>query len=275
MLEKESIIKMLKTEYKNVDIHIHDVIDSTNTEAKRLAETSAKHGTTIFADMQKQGRGRLGRSFFSPNQTGIYMTILLKAKEDMSQTVLITTAASVAVARAIKNICQMESQIKWVNDIYINEKKICGILAEAVNDVNTGMISHIALGIGINMFTPNDGFPEDLKDKAGTIFDNRLACEKDARGLTFSREALAAKIINQVLDIYEHIDSREFIHEYRERSMVLGKDVDVVKHYQTDIENATKIKARVTNIDDDGGLVVAYEDGAVETLNTGEISIRW
>ena len=272
MLEKESILKGLKTEYKDVDIYIHDVIDSTNTEAKRLATNCATHGTSIFAEAQTQGKGRLGRSFFSPNQTGIYMTILLEAKKDMAQTVLITTAASVAVARAIKSICKVECQIKWVNDIYINDKKICGILAEAVNDANTGMISHIALGIGINMFAPKEGFPEDLKNKAGALCTDN---QDDDIDISYTRDALAAELINQVLDIYEHIETREFIQEYKERSMILGKDVDVVKHYQADIDNATKVKAKVKNIDDDGGLVVVYEDGITETLNTGEISIRW
>ena len=271
MLKKESIIEKLKTEYKDIKLHLHDVIDSTNIEAKRLAENGVPHGTSIFADMQTQGRGRLGRSFFSPEQTGIYMTILLEAKTDLAQTILMTTAASVAVSRAIKNVCGIESQIKWVNDIYINEKKVCGILAEAVNDAKTGLISHIALGIGINMFAPKEGFPEDLKDKAGVLLAEVLGAD----GESYKREDLAAELINQVLEIYEHIESREFMQEYKERSMVIGKNVDVVKHYQVDIDQAKKAKAKVLNIDEDGGLVVAYEDGTTEILNTGEISIRW
>lgn len=269
MIDKGKITEHLHEEYKNICIKVFDSLDSTNLEAKRSTDMLTTHGTTIIADSQTQGRGRLGRSFYSPGETGIYMTMVLDAKEDMSQTVLMTTAASVAVCRAIKAVCNLECQIKWVNDIYLEGKKICGILTEAITDADTGMISHIALGIGVNCHMPKDGFPSDIEGKAGFI---GLRHAED-------REKLIAEIISQVLSLYSNIETREFIEEYKERSLVIGKEVKVFKHYQEgqspDYDTDGGVVATVMDIDQNGGLLVRYADGQIETLNTGEISIRF
>ena len=272
MINKEKIIRHLHDEYKDVSLKVFDTLDSTNLEAKRMVDVLTTHGTTIVADTQTQGRGRLGRSFFSPEETGIYMTMLLEAKEDMAETVMITTAASVAVCRAIKEVCDLECQIKWVNDIYLNDRKICGILAEAITDADTGKISHIALGIGVNCTMPKEGFPSEFEHKAGSLVASSAVHD------AINREALIAEIACQVLELYSNLESREFIGDYKARSIVLGKEVKVFKQHQEgqspDFDSDGGLIATAIDIDQDGGLIVRYENGENETLNTGEISIR-
>ncbi|MHC1722710.1 MAG: biotin--[acetyl-CoA-carboxylase] ligase [Aminipila sp.] len=245
-------------------LHVYKTLDSTNLTAKRLALEGVSHGTVVISNEQTKGRGRLGRDFYSPPSSGIYLTILLKPNFDLSKSVLITTASSVAVFNAIKKVCGIESQIKWVNDVYINGEKICGILTEAITDFETGTIEYIALGIGINCHIPESGYPDEIRNKAGAI------------QASFSRNELAAEVINQVMSIYEDIESRNFISEYKKHSMVLGKNIEVIKHYskQQTSENPDAQSAVAIDIDNDGGLMVEYEDGSREVLNTGEISIK-
>ncbi|MFV0516350.1 MAG: biotin--[acetyl-CoA-carboxylase] ligase [Aminipila sp.] len=264
MLSEQGIRLYLDKLNRSSDLYVYKVIDSTNLEAKRLALEGIPHGSVVVADEQTKGRGRLGRDFYSPSSTGVYLTILLKPNFDISKAVLITTAASVAVSRAIKNVCHAETQIKWVNDVYLNNQKICGILTEAITDFETGTIEYIALGIGVNCKIPEAGFPDELKAKAGAI-----QC-------AFSRNELVAEIIHQAMLIYENIEARDYINEYKERSMVLGRDIQVVKHYKKDLStgNGNAINAVALDIDEDGGLLVEYDDGKREVLNTGEISIR-
>lgn len=269
-LSEPGIKLYLDEKIKENCIYVHKSIDSTNLEAKRLALKGAAHGTAVVADSQTEGRGRLGRSFYSPKDTGIYLTILLKPDFDISKAVLITAAASVAVCRAVKNVCDEDCRIKWVNDVYLGNKKICGILTEAITDFETGGIEYIALGIGVNCSSPEGGFPEDIATSAGAIMSEK----------PFSRNRLAAEIINNVMDIYGEIEDRTFIEEYKRRSMVLGKDIRVIKHYQASARNTAAADKQGENavaldIDNDGGLLVEYEDGTREVLNTGEISIRF
>ena len=218
--------------------------------------SGAGHGAVVFARHQTGGRGRLGRTFASPDDSGIYMSIILEPAD--SNPVLITTAAAVAVCRAIEKICGQQPQIKWVNDIYLNNKKVCGILAETVSDYKTGHITHVILGIGINCKA--SAIPEELQEIAGAI-------EGD-----FSINQLAAEVYNQMMALAGDLQPGNFIEDYRQRSMVLGKTVTVHKGgYSPDRPG---IPARVLDIDDHGGLKVIYSSGERETLSTGEISIR-
>lgn len=232
--------------------------DSTNTEAKKLALEGAAHGTSVFALRQTAGKGRLGRSFHSTAGTGIYMSIILKPKFDISKSVLITTAASVAVCRALREVCNAEPEIKWVNDVYINNKKVCGILTEATTDFESGQIESLIVGIGINCST--EGFPQDLLEIAGAVKGD------------YSTDRLAAQVIIELLMLAEDLDSRSFIEEYRQLSMVIGKTVKVYKGGCS--PDAGGHSARVLDIDDNGGLHVLYSTGQQETLSSGEISIR-
>lgn len=261
LLSEQGIRIHLTESNKGLNLYVHKTIDSTNLAAKKLALEGVEHGTVVVSNEQTKGRGRLGRDFYSPANSGIYLTLLLKPNFDISKSVLVTTAASVAVCRAIKNITGIDSQIKWVNDVYINNLKVCGILTEAIADFETGTIEYIALGIGINCHIPKTGFPNDIKSKAGAI------------ETAFSRNKLAAEVINQVISLYNDIDSRSFINEYKEHSMVLGKEIEVIKHYAP-TQNQKSLKALAIDVDNDGGLLVEFEDGTREVLNTGEISIK-
>jgi len=244
--------------HDSVYIKVFQTVESTNKTAKQLALDGAPHATVVLAERQTAGRGRQGRSFFSPSCSGIYMSLLLKPNFDVHKSVLITTAASVAVSRAVQKVCGAEPRIKWVNDIYIDRKKVCGILTEAVTDIESGQVESIVLGIGINCQEPEGGFPEELKEIIGIVPN------------VTSKNALAAQVINEVMTLLPNIEAREFIEEYKLRSMVLNQEINVIKGGSS----AAGIPAVALGIDDDGGLIVKYSGGKVETLNTGEISIR-
>ncbi len=244
-------------------IIMYDEVDSTNNAAKRYALSSTSRDVfdrVFVANSQTAGRGRLGRSFYSPPESGVYISFLLHPKLLAESAVMLTTAASVAVCRAIENITDARSEIKWVNDVYINGKKVCGILTEAVTDFESGAVESVVIGIGINVST--DDFPEDVKNVAGNI-------GSDAAYIGSIRSRLAAEVINQVDSIVcKEIllsGNYEYIREYRERSIVLDKDIVILN---------TNEMAHVTDIDDRGGLVVETADGVKKVLSTGEISIR-
>lgn len=269
VLSIQGIQPYLRHQEVSDKIQVFKTLESTNQTAKRLALDGAPVGTAVISEEQTKGRGRRGRSFFSPSDSGIYMSMLLEPRFDVSKSVLITTAASVAVCKAIEKVCGIDCQIKWVNDVYYRNKKICGILTEAVTDFESGHIESIILGIGVNFSTAKSAFPQELTETAGSLFEGISTGE-------ISRNRLIAEIIDQVLTINDQLESRAFIPEYKKRSFVLGKDIRV---FQTitpasdpDAEEAPIAKA--VDIDDDGGLVVQYQDGSIATLNSGEISIR-
>ena len=243
VITEKSLREHLFTRYKNNRLYIYDTLDSTNNRAKQLALENASHGTTVIAMQQTAGKGRLGRSFFSPRE-GIYLSIIIKPTFDLSKSVLVTAAASVAVAQAIESVCGRQAQIKWVNDVYLDGKKICGILTEGITDFETGHIESLVIGIGVN--TSVKDFPDELRDTVGAVDGE------------YSRAALAAEIISRTLKFAENIESREFIREYRDRSMVIGKNVTVYKGiYSISPEKELEGRsAKVLGIDDDGGLEV-------------------
>lgn len=266
-------------------IHVFKSVESTNLTAKKMALDGAPAGTVVIAEEQTKGRGRMGRRFYSPPAGGIYMSFILAPRFDVSKSVLITTAASVAVCKAIEEATGISCRIKWVNDIYKGEKKICGILTEAVTDFESGHIEYIVLGIGINYNTPRSAFPEDISGVAGSLFedsptgpDSENGCNTALHGINKqgTRNRLIAEVINQVMAINERLESRDFIPEYKRRSLVLGKDILIVPVAGPDGERNLEagIPAAAVDIDGDGGLVVRHADGRLQTLNTGEISIR-
>lgn len=248
MISKEKILKYLK----NTDIPeiiVFDEIDSTNSEAKRLK----KDGVVIIANSQTAGRGRLGRSFYSPQNCGIYMSIVLEPDFLEDECVFITTAASVLVLKAIERATGKTPLIKWVNDLYLNNKKICGILTEAVYDAKSEKIEHIIIGIGINCF--DFELPDDISHIAGTLM---------GKDFSVSRERIIAEIIKEFQTISQVVKDKSFISEYKKKSMVLGKEIEVIG----------KGLATAIDIDQKGGLIVRYKNGEMYTLNSGEISIR-
>ena len=144
MLNETEIRRWLKTREIGRELEIHDTLDSTNNRAKALAAAGARHGTTVIADSQSGGRGRLGRSFFSPEHSGVYMTCILRPDCDPERANLLTSLAAVAAARAVEKVSGADVKIKWVNDLYLNDKKICGILTEAGMGRESGRLEELA-----------------------------------------------------------------------------------------------------------------------------------
>lgn len=253
-----------------LQFHKFEQIDSTNAKAKELAASGAPHGTVVIAEEQTHGRGRLGRSFFSPKGSGIYLSMILRPEVmglDTGSAVLLTTAASVAVVRAVKRLLHLDLQIKWVNDLYYHDRKVCGILAEGVIDPSRGTISAIVLGIGLNYKEPPGGFPDDLKKIAGALLPFEDRCDANA---------LAEAIAAELGDMLPEITTREFLREYKEHSLVLGRRVRIFPGGAAADHPDLCCGQIVTAIDisDEGGLVVQRDDGRSETLTTGEISLR-
>lgn len=259
VVSEESIRMFLNEEFKEIPISVYKSLPSTNTKAKEEAILNAVHGTVIFSDEQTGGRGRFGREFFSPADSGIYMSIILKPNLNLSSSVLVTTAAAVGVLKAMDKFTEVEAQIKWVNDIFLNGKKVCGILTEAVTDFESSNIESIIVGIGLNVKTKLEDFPDELKNKAGSLFlsDNDSSI----------RSQLAAEIINNILSISSNLEKKEFLKEYRHRSLILGKQITYTKNNKVE-------EAFAQDIDEFGRLVVLKEDGKTEVLSSGEVSIQ-
>lgn len=261
LISEEGIRASLRGEYQMIPMVIKEEMTSTNIEAKQAAAVKAEHGALFVAKRQSAGRGRRGRSFATLEGKGIYMSLVLCPNVSGSDVIYLTTAASVAVVRAIQKITGMETEIKWVNDIYWNQKKICGILSEAVTDCESGQIDSVVVGIGINFTVKTESIPEDLKGIVGALYEEG----EDTKGIT--RNQLIAETVNQMLSLCNELPSHSFLEEYKRHSMVLGSYVDVI--------NGTNHKpARAVDIDERGGLIVEYLDGKREILHTGEVSIR-
>ena len=243
------------------DIEVFDTVTSTNDLAK-TAELGPGAAPKVFiADKQTNGRGRLGRKFESPSGTGLYMSIAMRPEFDIKGSLFVTMAAAVGVARAIRKVTGAEAGIKWVNDLFIGGKKVCGILTEAASDLESGEITRLVIGIGVNCFPGS--FPPEVSKIAGAIDQKRGA---------FSRSLLAAEIVNETLPIVLAPDTAEFLKEYRRLCILLGKDIKVHRDYSDAGEAATALE-----ITDDGGLLVKYHSGEKagmeEVLHTGEVSI--
>ena len=236
-----------------VFVRVFDTIDSTNNEAKKMLENGFSGFAIIASEKQTGGRGRLGRSFYSPEGTGLYFTVVVPPCFPAEDATLLTPAAAVATVRVLEKISGNSLKIKWVNDIYKSNKKICGILAEAVVDVSGGGFSGFAIGIGINLTT--EYFPEDIAGIAASL-------KTDA-----DRNEIAASIARELFSFAANLGAREFLPEYREHSCVLGKEIYFIK-------NGEKASATATGIDDCGGLIVRLESGEVVTLRGGEITVR-
>lgn len=226
-------------------------VDSTNTEAKRLLNAGYRGNFLVVADEQTAGRGRQGKQFYSPRGTGIYMTVVVHHGRRLQDAVSVTTAAGVAVCRAIEELTDKHPQIKWVNDVYIDDKKICGILTEAVVGMESGLAEAMIIGIGANMQT--EQFPPDVENAASLDAD-------------VSRADMIAAIADHLWEILD--DGYEsYIDYYRSHSMLLGKAI-------TFIRDDVTTPATAIGIDEIGGLVVRLEDDSVITLRSGEITVR-
>jgi BirA family biotin operon repressor/biotin-[acetyl-CoA-carboxylase] ligase len=240
-----------------IRLEVFKSIDSTNLELKRRAAEA--EGLVVAASEQTGGMGRLGRKFSSPSETGIYFSILLKPQIDNSEVTLLTTIAALAVCEAIEKHTDKKPGIKWVNDVFIDGKKVNGTLTQASFSVENLAPEYVIVGIGINVYEPDGGFDPEIKDIAGAVLESRQGNMKNK---------ILAGVLNRYFHYYQNFEKKEFISEYKKRSIVIGKDVSVVTP-------TSSRRARVLDIDDKCRLIVRYEDGSEEAVSTGEISIRF
>lgn len=234
---------------------VYDCVDSTNRIAKERGDNGASEGLVVLADSQTAGRGRLGRSFCSPSGTGLYMSVLLRPQLPAEKALSITTAAAVAVCRAIERVSDRKAQIKWVNDVYCDSKKVCGILTEAAFD--GGNMAYAVLGIGINVNAPKNGFPADIADIATSVYGEE---EGD-------RQALCAAILDAFFEEYAHIEEERYVAEYRARSCLVDKAITV----KTPLGDRDAV---AIGVDEQCRLQVRYADGKEEMLSFGDVSIK-
>ena len=253
ILSFEGIRTHLNESFKDINLYVHDEVTSTNILAKHLSCDNPEKTCVIIANSQTQGRGRRGRIFYSPSDTGIYMSFLINPIKFSQETVKVTIAAAVAVKEALENITQCSPKIKWVNDIFINGKKVCGILTEAVTDIETNEISWIVVGIGINVTT--NSFPNEIDSIAGCVSHSII-----------SRNKIAAEVINRFLSYYQDLSNPQIIKEYKNSSLILGKTITYTK-------NNVEYTAVAEDINDSGNLIVDC-NGVKDILTSGEVSLH-
>lgn len=243
-------------------IRIYPALSSTNDTAKELAANGAAAGTVVIADSQSAGKGRRGRAFFSPPGSGLYLSVILRPRLTGERAALITSLAAAAAAKAIEQAASLPKGmvgIKWVNDLYIGSRKLCGILTEASLDLESGLLDYAVLGIGIN--TAPLTFPEELRDIATSV--------SNETGRPVSRSALAAALLDELereLPGIEAPPPYPFLEENRRRSVVIGREVLVT-------QGADTFKAKALGIDEEGGLLVETSEG-VRALHSGEVSVH-
>ena len=253
----EEIRNNLCKELQEIEINILDSVTSTNMLLKEQGKTKSEF-CTIIASSQTSGRGRLGRSFYSPESSGVYFSVLLKPQLEIQKAILITTAAAVAVTRTLEILGCENSQIKWVNDIFVDNKKVCGILTESVINTETKKIDFAVLGVGINLVKPKEDFPEDIKNIAGAVFFDEIP---------YIKELFVAEFLNEFYKIYKNLNDAEFMEEYKDKCFCIGKEISVISG--DSVRRGTAI-----SIDENARLLVKFSDNHTEFISSGEISIK-
>lgn len=243
----------------NIEIEVVDTISSTSKVVKEKAEAGKSEGYLLIANEQTQGIGRFNRPFVSPKDSGIYFSLLLRPNNiDAFDAIKITTIAAVGVCRAIEKVSDKKACIKWVNDIFIDNKKVSGILTEASFDIENSQLKYVIVGIGINVYKPQNNFNSNLKDVATYIFEDK---QNDIKN------SLIASFLEEFYKIYERLPDNDYIKEYKKRSFIIGQDVYLLKNNQ-------KIKVHVLDIDDNCYLKIQNENKKIEKVNSGEVSVR-
>ena len=243
-----------------IKVQAFESLDSTNNYLKKLASEGAAEGTVVIADAQTAGRGRMGRSFASAPGCGIYMSMLLRPENctvDCASS--LTAVAAVAVCRAVEKVCGRAPGIKWINDLYLRGRKFCGILCES--SVRDGKVEYAVLGIGLNVTTKDEDFPEELRGTAGSLYTQT--------GFVFERGKLIAAIIAELSSLYTvWLEGPSVCHaEYKRRCIVLDRQITV-----TSPEG--EFEAVAENISADYGLVLRMPDGTRRTVHSGEVKIK-
>ncbi len=231
---------------------VYEEIDSTNDEAKRLAIEYPDKNLIVAANSQRCGRGRRGRSFYSPESTGVYFSVVIHPDISPEKSVLVTTAAALATAEVIEELTGRRALIKWINDVYVDGRKCVGILTEATFNCESGRFDSVVVGIGVNVTTTE--FPADISDRAGSIG-------------SVSRNELVAKIAKRLLR-YTHPLTGEFMREYEKRCFVIGKTVTVLE------KSGREYVAEAVGLTELGELLAETLSGQKLVLNNEEVSVK-
>ncbi len=238
------------------NLHCYELLDSTNTKAKTLAQNGAPHGTCVFAKAQSQGRGRMGRSFSSPSGLGMYLSAVLRPNCPSAQLMNLTCAVGVAACEAVKQVCGLEPGLKWINDLVVGSKKLGGILCELSIDPKTGDVDFAIVGIGINCLQRVEDFPPELQNMATSLLLQT--------GTAISPATLAAAMIDCISRMPLPFGDMD---QYRKLCVTLGKPVQVLQADRSYL-------AEAISVDDAGALIVKAPDGTEKAVSSGEVSVR-
>ena len=259
ILSPQGIRRFLKPEYRDLDLTVLPTAPSTNALVREKANQGRPEGCIIVACEQTDGRGRYGRQFFSPVDSGVYLSLLLRPTAySPQQATCLTAAAAAAMCQAIEAVTGQQPGIKWVNDIFLHGKKVCGILTEAAVGLETGTLNYMVLGAGVNLYPPVKGFPEEIRPIAGSVLE---------RSCPEAKNRLVGEFLNRFWDFYTHPECRTYLEDYRARSLAIGRNVTV-------LSNGQAVSAYAYGIDDDFRLLVRYDSGKTEALSYGEIRIQ-
>lgn len=261
VMTKEELASLMKTRWAGRNILYYDVTDSTNLRIKQAGDEGAPHGTLAVADRQTAGRGRRGRTWESPAGSSIYMSILLRPEIAPNKASMLTLVMALSVVEGIQECIgnDRDIQIKWPNDIIINGKKLAGILTEMSSQID--YINHVTVGVGINVNTTD--FPEEIAQTATSL---RIEC-----GHTVKRASLIAAVMERLEENYETFleteDLSGLLDRYNALLVNYDRDVQIIGAKET-------YQAHAIGIDHTGELIVRREDGSIEKINAGEVSVR-
>lgn len=243
--------------YLCYDIEEFDILESTNTFLCQRAKEGEDDRKVIVARSQTSGRGRRGKSFFSSRGSGLYMSILTRKAVSLDSLSFLTPAVACAVARAIERVSHKECGIKWVNDIFIDSKKVSGILTETKCDFDKGVLEYAVIGIGVNLCAPVGGYPKDIENIAGALFDDCDDC---------IRYELLKAILEELDIALSQLETQELLDEYRSRSILDGKEIEIMTPDGT-------VSGVAVEVDGKARLVVEI-NGERQALSSGDVSIK-
>ena len=265
VLSEQQITQELIQQHHPIDwvIQTMESTTSTNDLAKLYANQNSTTPAIFISEEQTAGRGRLGRKFVSPSKTGLYISLCLFptiALEDLS---LITCATAVACVETLEELTGKSLNIKWVNDLFYQDKKVGGILTEVISDFESQQVQALIVGMGINLIDSPQSFPEELHSIVGSIFSSKTKYDNSS----FNRNHFIAQFLEKWTFYYQNLSKRDFIESYKEHSNVVGKFVNIFEGNQT-------YSAYAKDIDENGHLIIEKEDNTLHSLSYGEVSIR-
>jgi BirA family biotin operon repressor/biotin-[acetyl-CoA-carboxylase] ligase len=257
-------------------VHYMRTVDSTSSKLKALAREGAAVGTVVLADEQTEGRGRSGRTWFSPDRMGVWMSVLLEGGASAERLAPLSVAAAVSVADALRELTGLDVRFKWPNDLLVGGRKLGGFLVESMQTAGEKVLSAV-LGIGLNVSLTEDDLPAEL---AGTATSLQLEWRRPVARLDVLRVTLLA--LEECFERYEREGITGFRERWRELSSTLGREVTVAPRAanRPSEQGATgerldqRATGTVTDLAESGALVIQDEAGATREIWFGDISLR-